>query len=383
MKIEQSRLDSLSTKEKEYLDFMIPKSGVLYVKSKPGMAKSAIMRSIAKKLGFQFFDIRLSMVDETDVGLYPNVETIVEKNETLSFLKHVVPYWAHKANQSPSIINFEELNRAPLSVRNAALQILLEREIGTEFKFNDNVLMCATGNLGEEDGTDVEEFDAALNNRLIHIEHDLTAKEWIESFANEHVCKHIVNFIHSNPEEMYKIPGKNNKGNAGIPVVYATPRSWTFLSDFIKHKLGGKDEADKATNISQVKDVVAKYASFYIGVSQTKFLRYLEDTMQLNIFDIIRSFDEKVSKLKTFNRDRKSELLHSLKELDLDVEITKDFELNNIVKFINLLDEDEQVAYLTFIIDKNDNDKMGDINSNYTKLLHKFSDLLVKISNLS
>jgi hypothetical protein len=27
----------------------------------------------------------------------------------------------------------------------------------------------SSGNLGDEDGTDVEEFDSALNNRLIHI----------------------------------------------------------------------------------------------------------------------------------------------------------------------------------------------------------------------
>jgi hypothetical protein len=37
---------------------------------------------------------------------------------------------------------------------------LLEREIGTAFKFNDNVLMMSSGNLGDEDGTDVEEFDS-------------------------------------------------------------------------------------------------------------------------------------------------------------------------------------------------------------------------------
>ena len=38
--------------------------------------------------------------------------------------------------------------------------MLHERGIGTEFKFNDNVLMIASGNLGDEDGTDVEEFDS-------------------------------------------------------------------------------------------------------------------------------------------------------------------------------------------------------------------------------
>lgn len=59
--------------------------------------------------------------------------------------------------------------------------MFLEREIGAFFKFNDNVMMCSSGNLGEEDGTDVEEFDQALNNRLIHIEHTLPYPEWIST----------------------------------------------------------------------------------------------------------------------------------------------------------------------------------------------------------
>jgi hypothetical protein len=37
---------------------------------------SAIGRSIADKMGFAYSDIRLSMVDETDVGLYPSLSEI-------------------------------------------------------------------------------------------------------------------------------------------------------------------------------------------------------------------------------------------------------------------------------------------------------------------
>ena len=36
--------------------------------TKPGIAKSAIARNIAEKMGFAYKDIRLAMVDETDVG---------------------------------------------------------------------------------------------------------------------------------------------------------------------------------------------------------------------------------------------------------------------------------------------------------------------------
>ena len=63
--------EKLTKKQKKYFRMMYGKSGVLFLTAEPGVAKSAIMRRIAEKLGFQYFDIRLSMVDEIDVGLFP------------------------------------------------------------------------------------------------------------------------------------------------------------------------------------------------------------------------------------------------------------------------------------------------------------------------
>ncbi len=68
---------------------MNAKSGVLYIQSAPGYAKSAIMRSIANKMGFQYFDIRLSMVDETDVGLFPTVDEEMVDGRNQRMLCHV------------------------------------------------------------------------------------------------------------------------------------------------------------------------------------------------------------------------------------------------------------------------------------------------------
>jgi 2-phosphoglycerate kinase len=45
------KFKKLTKKEQMYFRFMWPKSGVLYITSKPGIAKSAISRSIAEKMG--------------------------------------------------------------------------------------------------------------------------------------------------------------------------------------------------------------------------------------------------------------------------------------------------------------------------------------------
>ena len=101
----KEKLKLLTQKERTYFQCMWPKSGVLYITSKPGIAKSAIARNIAEKMEFSYKDIRLAMVDETDVGLFPSLGEI----NGVKCLDHVVPKWAIDANTKPTIIHFEEL----------------------------------------------------------------------------------------------------------------------------------------------------------------------------------------------------------------------------------------------------------------------------------
>jgi hypothetical protein len=327
------KLPTLTNREQSYFRMMWGKSGVMYITAKPGVAKSAIARSIAQKMGFRYMDIRLSMVDETDVGLYPHVSD----NEGVKCLDFVVPRWAIEANKQPTIIHFEELNRASQSVRNAALQILLERQIGVNFKFNDTVLMMSSGNLGDEDGTDVEEFDSALNNRLIHIKHTLSFPEWVEGFAKDNVHKMIVSYLQAHPENLYKTSDNSQ--------AYATPRSWTFLSDFIVSNFG-MDAGPR-----EFLPILKEIAAGYVGNSAMKFLQYCEDMLNININDIINDYDRVAADLKKYNRDKNSELIQSLKEMDLGKFTEK--QLTNITKFLKGVGEDELTAYLLFILDNN------------------------------
>ena len=363
----QEKLNLLTPKERKYFAVMWAKYGVLNITSKPGVAKSAIGRSIADKMGFRYMDIRLSMVDETDVGLYPNVSEIeVEGPEgptKVKCLDFVVPRWAIEANKQPTIIHFEELNRASQQVRNAALQILLERQIGTEFNFNDNVLMMSSGNLGDEDGTDVEEFDSALNNRLVHLNHVLSVDEWLVDYAEENVHRLITSFIKAHPEQMYKTT-ENAKA-------YATPRSWTMMSEFIVTNFG--KDASPRDFLPLLKEV----ATGYIGNSSMKFIQYCEDMLNISINDVLNNYDGIKKDLAKYNRDKNSELIQSLKEID--VTKLKENQLKNIVKFLANVGDDEKTAYLLFILDN-----VADVtNPKLKTFLLEFEDLLRTIKKIN
>lgn len=357
------KLNNLTAKERKYFAIMWAKYGVLNITSKPGIAKSAIGRSIANKMDFRYMDIRLSMVDETDVGLYPNVSEVDVDGKKVKCLDFVVPRWVIEANKQPTIIHFEELNRASQQVRNAALQILLERQIGTDFKFNDNVLMMSSGNLGDEDGTDVEEFDSALNNRLVHIDHTLDFNDWVNDFAKENVHPMLVGYLTAHPEHMYK-SSDNAKG-------YATPRSWTMMSEFIVANYG-MDSSPR-----EFLPLLREVAAGYVGNSAMKFLQYCEDMMNVSIWDVLNNYDKVKNDLKKYNRDKNSELIQTLKEIDINS--LTNAQIDNCVKFLKNVGDDEKTAYLLFVLDN-----IPEVTTDKIKrLLLEFRDLLVNIKRIN
>lgn len=380
----EERFATLSKREQKYFRIMNAKAGVLYATSKPGLAKSAIFRNIAYVLGYNYFDIRLAMVDETDVGLFPYIQIVVkdaegniihsEKNVKGSFsvLDYAVPKWAMLANESPSIIHFEELNRASLPVRNSALQILLEREIGTMFKFNENVLMCATGNLGEEDGTDVEEFDSALNNRLIHVKHDLLYNEWIENFAQYKVHPMIVGFINAKPDCYYRVDGGNGEK---VNRAYATPRSWTHLSEFLMCTLGDREgQMNGKYNIQEIIEWVNELGHSYVGTTSHIFIKYLNDIAMISAEKVLNDFKTVKPILEKSNRDRHFDIVNQLNEMDLTKLNNK--QVTNLVKFIETLQEDSMKAFLMQMTTKY---KVSD--EPIKTIILSFEDALFKMSD--
>ena len=357
----ETKLIDLTEREQLYFRIMWAKYGVLYITAKPGVAKSAIARSIAEKMGFRYLDLRLSMVDETDVGLFPSIGEI----EGVKCLEHVVPRWALEANKQPTIIHFEELNRASQAVRNAALQILLERQIGIDFAFNDNVLLMASGNLGDEDGTDVEEFDGALNNRLWHISHTLSFQDWCEGFANENVHRSIVSYLTAHPENLYKPATDASKA-------YATPRSWTFLSDYIVSNWGM--DASAKDFINSIKEV----ACSAVGPAGLKYIQYCEDMLNINIQDVINNWDKVKKDIEKYNRDKKSELIQSLKEIEILKLNSR--QLDNVGGFLKTVGDDERFAYLLDLVDNTDSTSDKTFK---TWLIKNFKDDLVHMRELN
>jgi len=344
-------------------------SGVLFIKGKPGIGKTAMFHGIAEKNGWEFVPKYLAQIDETEIIGLPDKDAEYKGQKVFDYSP---PLWLVKACEKPTLIMFDEINRAPLAVRNAAMQILNERQAG-DFKLNKNVFMVAVGNLGEKDGCEVEDFDDALNGRLIHYEYDLTFPEWKKAFASKHVNPNIVSFLESNLDYYYRAPDRNKADDDNG--AYPSPRTWTFMSDLI-----GKDSQP-----TDFMEIITACGHSYIGGAITRFIRYCQDTLAININDIIDRFPTLATQLKKLNRDRKSELLATLKKknlLKISKEKTGDEKLKNIANFLNLIDEDERVAFLNDYLDSIEVDQIT-ANSKFRIFLKEFSNIFEKINVLS
>jgi len=368
--ISEEKLNRLSERERLYMDILLSGNS-LYLRGKPGMGKSAISLAMTKKVEIKHLDRRLSQIDETDIGLYPVLNDAYSKLEKIGKLKDLgyltaeefedmkkpllksikngqiellhfaIPDWAFSANIEPTLIHLEELNRANVHVRNAALQLLNERQIG-DLKLNDNVYLMSSGNLGEADGTEVDEMDLALSNRLVILDHDLPYEEWIKEYAQYHVWHIIIDYIRTNAGEYYKMP--NDK-----EIRYASPRSWTNLSKFITYKFGKEPKLDQVIPLIMNNGC----GRGFIGNSITNFIRYCQDISNININDILIKWEEVKSEVSNFNRARISELISNLKHMDLI--ILKDNEIQNLLKFLTSLkgagNDDELTSFIIHILD--------------------------------
>lgn len=322
-------VDKLTKKEFEYFQILQSNAGVLFVKGRPGEAKSAIFRTIANKMGWRYEDIRLSQVDESEVGIFPKVRE--------HYFDHVPPRWAYEANNSPVLVIFEELNRAILPVRNAALQILNEREVG-QIKFNQNVFMVSSGNLGDEDGTDTEELDAAIKNRLITLSHKLTLEDWIDGYADVNVHPTIIEFLKAEPGHFYK------KATSAADDAFASARSWSNFSAYICSIWS------KESSPSEWLDSTYEIVNAYVGAtSGAAFHRWVKTLLQISIDDVLNKFDSIKDTLEKTDNSIKSELINKLESFDLRE--LKPIQFANMIKFLNIIRPDERTGYFKKLVD--------------------------------
>lgn len=331
---------------------VVPKIPVPFIWGPPGGGKTDLGEAIATELGYQYIDVRLTHYDESVVAGFPYLTPVTAKgfDAEAQMMKSGYPWWVVKAHNQPTIIVFDELNRANQKVRDPMLQVLCERRLG-EYSFPDHVKMVACGNLGEEDGTEVDSLDNAHLNRFAHFDWKPTTKQWVNWGEANDLNPCIMAFYKIRETTLYTKPN-DEKAHA-----FSTPRSVTALARLADFTLGAEDR----TSYKKVAKFVDEFGLSIIGEAYHPLLKFLREQSTFAAKDILNRYSEVRDQAMALESSRHAEFLQEIKVykfFDLKAE-----QVENLAKFLNDIRPDTSMGYAAHLV-KELRKYPGDFNQN-------------------
>ena len=209
----------------------------IFIWGAPGIGKSELVEGIVQsgELGNAVtIDLRLALLEPTDLRGYPfrNPETNTMEWSPPSDL----PSEEFASNYDSVVLFLDELNSAPPSVQAAAYQLVLNRRIG-QYTLPKNVKIIAAGNRETDRGVTYR-MPAPLANRFRHINMDINFDDWQQWAVNNSVHPDVVGYLTYSKGDLFDFDAKSSSQS------FATPRSWSFVSEVIDDKMDATQMTD-------------------------------------------------------------------------------------------------------------------------------------------
>ena len=222
-------------KAKKSITHAIKKKRPIFLWGPPGIGKSEIVEQITHSLPkSHLIDIRLSLWDPTDIKGMPYYAA---NDNTMKWAPPVELPSEEFAAQFDNIVLFlDEMNSAAPAVQAAAYQLILNRKVGA-YKLPDNVMIVAAGNREADKGVTYR-MPAPLANRFIHLELAVNFNDWFDWAVDKKIHNDVVGFLQFSKKDLYDFDPKSPSRS------FATPRSWTFVSELLEDDLDVETTTD-------------------------------------------------------------------------------------------------------------------------------------------
>ena len=188
-----------------------------------GIGKSELISGIAGEMKGTTIDLRMATMEPTDLRGIPYF------NKDLGVMSWAPPVELPSeefASQWPIVVLFlDEMNSAAPAVQAAAYQLVLNRRVGT-YKLPDNVVIVAAGNRETDKGVTYR-MPAPLANRFVHLELRVDFDAWHAWAVNNRIHKDVVGFNSFAKQSLFDFDPRSPSRS------FATPRSWTFVSELL------------------------------------------------------------------------------------------------------------------------------------------------------
>ena len=205
------RAVELSKSLEKLIESQIP----VFVWGSPGIGKSSIIKQIATDKGLEFVDLRLSLLDPTDLKGIPFFDK--DNHEAVWASPNFLP----KNPDSKGILFLDEINTAPPSVQASAYQLVLDRKVG-DYELPKGWSIVAAGNHESDRGV-VYRMPPPLANRFVHLNMEVSFEDWKGWAYSNGIDSSIIAFLHYDESKLFDFdPSKNQKS-------FPTPRSWEYV----------------------------------------------------------------------------------------------------------------------------------------------------------
>jgi len=293
----------------------------IVIKGDAGIGKSQIVQQVGRELGCNVIDLRLAQMEPGDLIGLPRTDP-----ETQKTVWYAPEWWPAKGQKT--IVFFDELNRAPVDVRQAVFQVLTEYKMHTHVLPEDTYLVAA---INPDDGGkmnyQVEQFDPAMVNRMCFINMEPDVQQWVNWASISAVNEMVIKFITVNGAMLYA-------GSDTGP--FPSPRTWHKLSDLMN--------ASAIPSFAQ-SEVISGLIGEKPAISFIRFLdkAYKKPVGGREVLDTFSKFKDKV--LKQRNDETFSTITELVGLLGDGAKLKKD-QLQNIVDFALSIKQEEKMAFL-------------------------------------
>jgi hypothetical protein len=204
---------------KRSLTYLCERKVPVFLWGPPGIGKSSIVSQIAKEQNIGYIDLRLSLLDPTDLRGIPFFDT---KQDTAVWAP---PSFLPDGSQEKGILFLDELNTAAPMVQASAYQLILDRKIG-EYTLPEGWSIVAAGNRESDRGV-VFRMASPLANRFVHLEMQADVDEWRKWAIASGIDVTIISFITHRPDALFAFDTADDNRS------FATPRTWEYVHEVL------------------------------------------------------------------------------------------------------------------------------------------------------
>jgi hypothetical protein len=218
----------------------VAKRRPVFVWGPPGVGKSDMVNQIASEFpNSAVIDLRMALMDPTDIKGVPYYAA--DQNTMKWAPPSELPNKEFAEQYDIVFLFLDELNSAPPAVQAAAYQLVLNRKVG-QYGLPDNVVIIAAGNRMGDKGVTYR-MPSPLANRFMHLEIRVDFEDWEHWALGHEIHPHVVGFLKQFKGDLYNFdPVQHDRA-------FATPRTWSFVSDMLDDNLPDSANTDMVAGL--------------------------------------------------------------------------------------------------------------------------------------